>query len=117
MREAAARADTRGHIEADVAFHYTIVAASGNYLLNQFWQAMRLATTTFLTVSKVRRSLRELAERHVPVIAALRSHDPALAEVAVRRHIEEPGEWILAAEEQVKQSNQASREATAGERS
>ena len=40
------------------------------------------------------RSLLEIGERHVPVLDALRTRDPNLAEAAMRRHIEEPGEWI-----------------------
>ncbi len=100
MREAASRGDDRAQVEADVAFHHAIVEASGNRLLKQFWERMRLATTTFLTVSMTHRSLHELAERHVPVLAALRAHDAVGSEEAIRRHIEEPGEWILAAVEQ-----------------
>jgi DNA-binding FadR family transcriptional regulator len=43
------------------------------------------------------RSLHEIAERHTVVLNALRARDPARAEAAIRRHLEEPGEWILAA--------------------
>jgi DNA-binding GntR family transcriptional regulator len=96
MRRSAARDDSRGAVDADFAFHLTIVDASGNSLLKQFWERMRLATTTFLTVSRSNRSLEELAERHTPLIDALRAHDPIRAEAAMRRHIEEPGEWLRA---------------------
>ena len=64
MRTAAARGDHRRAVEADFAFHLTIVEASGNRLLQQIWDRMRLATTTFLTVSKSHHSLREIVERH-----------------------------------------------------
>jgi DNA-binding GntR family transcriptional regulator len=100
MRKAAARNDSRAQVEADFAFHLTIVEASGNSLLRQFWERMRLATTTFLTVLKSRRPLSEIAERHVPVLAALAAHDPALAEKVMRRHIEEPGHWLRASLEE-----------------
>ena len=100
MRDAAARDDHRAHVDADVAFHHAIVEASGNRLLRQFWQTMRLATTTFLTVAIARRTLHELAERHEPLLAALRARDPEAAEETRRRHIEEPGEWVLAAADQ-----------------
>jgi DNA-binding FadR family transcriptional regulator len=36
----------------------------------------------------------------VVVLDALRSRDPDRAEAAIRRHIEEPGEWIRAAHAQ-----------------
>jgi DNA-binding GntR family transcriptional regulator len=99
MREAAARGDGHGHAAADIAFHQAIVAASGNGLLLQFWDSMHLATTTFITSLLAQRSLQDLAERHEPVLAALRARDPQVAEHAMRRHIEELGEWILEAAE------------------
>jgi DNA-binding FadR family transcriptional regulator len=61
---------------------------------------MRLSITTCLTVSITHRSLHEIAERHVAVLEALRSGDPERAESAIRRHIEEPGEWARAAHQQ-----------------
>lgn len=96
MRRAARDGDDEEQVEADIAFHETIVEASGNGLLIQIWKAMRLATTTFLTISLAHRPMQELAERHAPVLAALRARDPEAAERAMRRHIEEPGEWIRA---------------------
>jgi DNA-binding GntR family transcriptional regulator len=95
MRNSSARNDHHTHVEADVEFHKTIIEASGNELIMRFWESMRLETTTFLTMVMSRRSLQELTERHVVLLAALRSGDPLLAETAMRRHIEEPGEWIL----------------------
>jgi DNA-binding GntR family transcriptional regulator len=100
MRTAADRGDNRRAVEADFAFHLTIVEASGNRLLQQIWDRMRLATTTFLTVSKSHHSLREIVDRHAAVVDALRTHDPDAAERALRLHIEEPGEWLRAALEQ-----------------
>jgi DNA-binding GntR family transcriptional regulator len=100
MRDASERNDSHAHVEADVAFHKTIIEASGNRLIIRFWESMRLEVTTFLTMAMSRRSLHELAERHVVLLAALRVRDPILVETAMRRHIEEPGEWILNQAEQ-----------------
>jgi DNA-binding GntR family transcriptional regulator len=94
MREASERGDSHAHVQADIAFHRTIIEASGNKLLMQFWDSMRLETTTFLTMAIARRTLHELAERHTVILAALRSRDPVLVETAMKRHIEEPGEWV-----------------------
>jgi DNA-binding FadR family transcriptional regulator len=69
-------------------------------MLEHVWQTMRLSITTCLTHSITHRSLHEIAERHVAVLDALRSGDPDRAEAAVRRHIEEPGEWIRSAHQQ-----------------
>jgi DNA-binding FadR family transcriptional regulator len=97
MREAAARDDHRAEADADHAFHHAIVKASGNHMLEHVWQTMRLSITTCVTHSVTHRSLHEIAERHTVVLDALRAHDPDRAEAAIRRHIEEPGEWIRAA--------------------
>ena len=107
MRDAATRQDVGRHIDADVAFHRKIVEVSGNGFLQQFWDSMRLATSTFITNAITRRSLDELAERHVPVIEALRAHDPQAAEQAMKRHIEEPGEWVLAARHELSSAAEA----------
>jgi DNA-binding GntR family transcriptional regulator len=95
MREAAVADDHRTAVDADQAFHYEIVKASGNRMLEHVWQTMRLSVTTCVTHSLTHRSLHEIAERHVNVLEALRARDPQRAETAIRRHIEEPGEWIL----------------------
>ena len=63
-------------------------------MLEHVWQTMRLSVTTCVTHSLTHRSLHEITERHVPVLEALRTRDPEGAEAAIRRHIEEPGEWI-----------------------
>lgn len=106
MRAAAARDDHRRQVEADFAFHLTIVEASGNRLLQQIWDRMRLTTTTFLTVSKSHHSLHEIVERHTAVVEALRTRNPDAAERALRLHIEEPGEWMRAALEQESAENE-----------
>ena len=94
MRAAAAQENHSGVLENDIGFHFTIVEACGNRLLRQLWERLRMATTTFLTVSMGYCPLPELAERHVPVLDALRARDPGAAERAMREHIEKPGQWI-----------------------
>ena len=97
MRRAAEVNDHRAHVDADFAFHHTIIKAAGNDMLEHVWQSMRLATTTLVThamIQMTHRSMGEIGERHVAVLEALRSRDPLVAEAAMRRHIEEPGEWI-----------------------
>jgi DNA-binding GntR family transcriptional regulator len=87
MRSASQRGDKHATIEADIEFHARIVDLSGNRVLKQLWQSLRLATTTFLTVSVTHRPLQELAERHTVVLDALVSRDGAAAEAAMRSHI------------------------------
>ena len=97
MREASARDDATAQANADAAFHYLIIQAAGNRMLEHVWQTMRLSITTCVTHAVTHRSLHEITERHVPLLEALRSRDPARAEAEIRKHIEEPGEWIRAA--------------------
>jgi DNA-binding GntR family transcriptional regulator len=97
MREAVARNDAHAQATADAAFHHTIIQAAGNRMLEHVWQTMRLSITTCVTHAVTHKSLHEITERHVPLLAALRSGDPARAEAEIRKHIEEPGEWIRAA--------------------
>ena len=119
MRDAAVRTDQQAHVNADYAFHHVIVKASGNRILEHVWQTMRLATTTFVTHAMnqiTHRSLAEIGERHVPVLEALRTRNPDLAEAAMRRHIEEPGDWIRDALRQNATGSAAPEETEAVER-
>jgi DNA-binding GntR family transcriptional regulator len=97
MQSAAARGDERAQIAADFRFHRTIMETAGNWLLLQSWERMQLATTTFLTIARSHHSLQDIADRHAPLLEALRGRDPERAEREMRRHIEEPGEWLRAA--------------------
>ena len=82
-------------MDAGFAFHHAIVEASGNWMPEQIWQTLRLATTTGVAHSMsqmTNRSLQEIGERHVPVLAALRSRDPRRAEARLRAHLDDPGQ-------------------------
>jgi DNA-binding GntR family transcriptional regulator len=109
MRQAAAREDAHAQASADAAFHQLIISASGNRMLEHVWQSMRLSITTCVTYAVTHRSLHEITERHVPLLDALRSRDPLKAEAEIRRHIEEPGEWIREAKRLEHEAAQAAR--------
>ena len=65
-------------------------------MLLQMWEGTRLTSTTLVTLTLVVRPLAELAERHVDILDALRIGDSAAAEIAIKSHIEELGDWISA---------------------
>ena len=114
MRRAAARDDAHAQAGADAAFHHIIIKAAGNRMLEHVWQSMRLSITTCVTYAVTHRSLHEITERHVPLLAALQSRDPNVAEAEIRKHIEEPGEWIrTAARQEQERLEQASRQTEA----
>jgi DNA-binding GntR family transcriptional regulator len=116
MREAVARDDAHAQANADAAFHHLIIKAAGNRMLEHVWQTMRLSITTCVTHAVTHRSLHEITERHVPLLEALRARDAVRAEAEIRRHIEEPGEWIRAAaqEEQALQQSAGTEAEAAG---
>lgn len=94
MRESARTGDRAAHIEADIQFHRTIVEGSGNRLLMQMWQSTSLSSSTMVSVALAHRSLMELADRHEPIISALRDANSESAEVIMRSHIEDLATWI-----------------------
>ncbi len=97
IQESAASGERHAYMEADNAFHEAIVAHSGNAWLHRFWQSMNLPMTTIVTVTLTTRSLPELADRHAPILTAIAAGDAAAAEAAMRQHIEELADWVLAA--------------------
>jgi len=94
MRAAARADDRKAHVTADIELHRTILQASGNRLLYQMWESTRMSSSSYVSISLVKRSLMELADRHLPIIAALAAGDPVGAEAEMRRHIEELAMWI-----------------------
>jgi DNA-binding GntR family transcriptional regulator len=99
MRSAVLRRDTDAAVNADIQFHALIVDASGNLVLSEIWQRMRFATTIHLHVTAKSEDARQrLGEKHMPILEALRARDGALAEQAMREHIEEATQIIYRAE-------------------
>lgn len=96
MRERAASDDLRGLIAADVEFHRHILQSSGSKRVRHLWDGLNPHSWTLLTgVRATEYSLAQIAERHVPVLDALRLRDPNLAETAVRDHILELANTVL----------------------
>jgi DNA-binding GntR family transcriptional regulator len=95
MRAAADDGDVHRLVEHDVAFHRLIVEAGSNRILLDVWTSLRVETRTIITALTTGIDHHELAETHVPVLAALAARDPDRAGAAIRRHIEEFGELLL----------------------
>jgi DNA-binding GntR family transcriptional regulator len=88
MRAAAAGGDTTALVRHDVAFHRAVVEAAGNAVLEQCWAGLGLEAPLTVTMLGTRVPPSEVAERHVPIVEALRSGAPAAAGRAARRHVE-----------------------------
>jgi DNA-binding GntR family transcriptional regulator len=88
MRAAAQANDEQRFVDCDVSFHRTIVAAANHKLLLRTWQSINPFNWTFVTYLRLSGDDPvRLAERHRPLLAALRSGDVALAQQRIEEHI------------------------------
>jgi DNA-binding GntR family transcriptional regulator len=97
MHRAADASDLHAQVEHDVAFHRLIVEASGNRILIDTWQSLRIESRTIVTALRSGLDGHVIAERHRPVLEALRARDRDLAGTTLRRHVEQYGELLKGA--------------------
>ena len=88
MEKAAAEGDRHEQVISDVAFHRTIVEASGNSILGDVWLSLRVEGRTMITSLGAGIGLEDIVEIHEPILAAIRAKDPDAAAEAMRRHFE-----------------------------
>jgi DNA-binding GntR family transcriptional regulator len=87
MRLAARRGDAHDQSQANASFHATIVRAARNSTLERQWRMLEPFSRTYLTVSRPGIDLGHLSERHVPILDALRRHEPDAAAEAMHDHL------------------------------
>jgi DNA-binding GntR family transcriptional regulator len=87
MRTAAGRGDAHEQSQANASFHATIVRAARNGTLERQWRTLEPFSRTYLTVSRPGIDLVYLSDRHVPILEALRRHDPDAAADAMHEHL------------------------------
>ncbi|HEU5318553.1 MAG TPA: GntR family transcriptional regulator [Chloroflexota bacterium] len=84
-------------VEMNVAFHRYLVERAGHELLLKTWLGVNPLNWRFTTYTRLLNpDPVELAERHRSLIAAYRSGDQVLAAAAIRAHIWEVAERVLA---------------------
>lgn len=82
--------------ELDTGFHEYILTCSANSLLLRTWQGISPLNWTMMTVIRLKdRNLVELAERHRPIVEALRAGNQEQAEQAIREHVLVLGERVV----------------------
>jgi DNA-binding GntR family transcriptional regulator len=97
MRECAAAKDLAQLVAADVEFHRTLCELSGSRRLVQAWQGLNPERWTLVSgLRATELSLEQIAERHWPILAALRSRKPERAEAIIRSHILELAVRVVA---------------------
>ena len=94
MHRATDAGDLHAQVEHDVNFHRLIVEASGNSILVDVWNALRVESRTAITTLKTGIDGHEIAEMHRPVLEALEAKDPEQAGAMLRRHVEHFGELL-----------------------
>ena len=97
MHAAADVGDLHEQVVHDVNFHRLIVEAAGNEILRDVWGFLRIESRTIVTALRTGMDGHEIAERHRPVLEALRARDPDAAGAALRRHLEEFAELLRGA--------------------
>jgi DNA-binding GntR family transcriptional regulator len=96
MVEAGENEDPDRLTELDARFHEFICERSGHGLLLRTWQGISPLNWTMMTVIRLKdRNLRELAERHRPIVDALRSGDSERAVQVIREHVLVLGEKVV----------------------
>jgi DNA-binding GntR family transcriptional regulator len=96
MRRQATEDDHDGLLTTDVEFHRTIYRVAGNRVLQRTWASLGPHAWTLFSGLQLRGySLRDLADRHLPIMEALCARDPVLAEHMAREHTLEIARNVL----------------------
>jgi DNA-binding GntR family transcriptional regulator len=94
MQRAADVGDTHTEAVVDVAFHARIIQISNNHTLERVWRHLEPLSRTYITLVVPGVNRRHIADLHVPILAALRSGDPDLADAAYHLHFEAAGDMF-----------------------
>jgi DNA-binding GntR family transcriptional regulator len=108
MQAAAASGDAHAEATADAAFHGAIVHLSGNRTLERVWRTLEPFSRTYVTIVVPGADRRGIADRHLPVLDALRRGDPDRIGEVLRRHFEDAAAIIAAHWESAQASDAAS---------
>ena len=88
MRVAARRGDINALVRHDIAFHRLIVEAANNSVLEQCWKSLGVEGRITLSLYGDYMEPGEVAERHLPLLDAIRSQNPNAAGREARKHVE-----------------------------
>jgi len=88
MRVAARRGDINALVRHDIAFHRLIVEGADNSVLEQCWKSLGVEGRITLSLYGDYMEPGEVAERHLPVLDAIRSQNPSAAGREARKHVE-----------------------------
>jgi DNA-binding GntR family transcriptional regulator len=95
MRAASETGDLHGQLVHDARFHELIFETAGNSLLLEVWRSLHAEIRALITYTRLHTEMAEIVESHLPIVAALRTRDPALAGKEMRDHIEHFGSLAM----------------------
>jgi serine phosphatase RsbU (regulator of sigma subunit) len=98
MRVAFRRRDLDSLVEHDVAFHRTILLASGNEVLLRVWRSLAVELRIRGAIERVAKELPEVVEAHQPIVDALYRGQGREAGLLLRNHVETMLEFIRRAD-------------------
>lgn len=97
MRAASRAKDEPAFVLADRAFHDLVLTAAGNAVLASVVAGLRAGIVSLgVSTAGRSRSLRAIADEHVPIRAALAAGDAAAAERAMREHLTRTRDLMIA---------------------
>ena len=91
MRAAARAGDLSALVQHDIAFHREMVEAAGNPILEQCWKSLGVEGRITISLYGTYVEPRDAAEKHVPILDAIRADKPGAAGREARKHVEEFG--------------------------
>ena len=94
MRQAAEVGDPFAEATADAAFHGHVMHLSGNATLERVWWTLEPFLRTYITIASAGYDRRAIAERHAPLVDALRRGDPGDVQAAVEYHFEQAAQSL-----------------------
>jgi DNA-binding GntR family transcriptional regulator len=94
MRRAAEAGDPFAEATADAAFHGYVMHLSGNATLERVWRTLEPFLRTYITIASAGVDRRAIAERHAPLVEALRLGDPAAIQAAVEFHFDQAAQSL-----------------------
>lgn len=91
--------DYEGYLAANLDFHLAIVAATANPILERtmtlLWETTSQRLLNEMLMDYWRKNIDSSVEIHKRIFAAIRDRDKALVREAIRRHYEEPRDYLL----------------------
>jgi DNA-binding GntR family transcriptional regulator len=94
MRQAAEAGDPFAEATADAAFHGHVMHLSGNATLERVWWTLEPFLRTYITISSAGRDRRAIADRHTPLVVALRKSDRDGVRAAITYHFDQAAQSL-----------------------